>query len=597
MRFLAVIIVIMSGFAFANCPLDEDPIIPPYVGVEGVQLDRSGAVLYTGSREYGNRIMLIAAVIPANASNKAVTWSSSDSAVVTVEDGEVTAVGAGNACITATTDDGGFIDTCTIEVIPLVYYSDYGAAGDGETDDFDAIIAAHTSANLIAAAGGRAKVMADPGKTYYIGGASKTSVIQTDTDWGDANFIIDDTKVSGAGTWIFRIESAQQSINVLNRVSVPIVKNQAQVTLSPPLAGAALLVAVDYTTIRYIRSGSNANNGGSQRDVFIIDKDGIVDTNASIIWDFNNISSLTAYPIDEKQLAVTGGRFTTIADDTVTSVYMSRGIQINRSNTLIEGLRHTVINEITQIRPYSGFLSISTCANVTVQNCMLTGRRVYNRVGTYDIVSDTAVNLKIINCGQTNSIADNTYWGIFASNYSKNILFDNVSFSRFDAHQGVYNATIKNSELGHQGLCVIGSGTLRIENTKVWSSPCFIEFRSDYGSSWEGNVYIENCTYYPPSNNLNGSRIFDTGNDGRHNYGYPCTMPEFIYIDGFRVEDNNAAYNGIELVTGSSSYGGSWPYTLTDTIFIKNYSSPSGIKWRFTNSYLRSNIKVIEIDG
>ena len=89
-------------------------------------------------------------------------------------------------------------------------------------------------------------------------------------------------------------------------------------------------------------------------------------------------------------------------------------------------------------------------------------------MGSYDLSVRRSINVRIINCKQTNDINDDTYWGLFASNYSKNITFDNCIFSRFDAHMGVYNATIRNSTLGYMGINAIGSGTLLIENTKVY---------------------------------------------------------------------------------------------------------------------------------
>ena len=55
----------------------------------------------------GQNHTLSATVQPADASNKRVTWSSSDEEVVTVSSGLLTAVGGGPATITVTTADGG----------------------------------------------------------------------------------------------------------------------------------------------------------------------------------------------------------------------------------------------------------------------------------------------------------------------------------------------------------------------------------------------------------------------------------------------------------------------------------------------------------
>lgn len=60
---------------------------------------------------------LVATVSPASATNKAVTYSSSDSAKVEVSaTGVVTAKANGTAVITVTTTDGGFTDVCAVTV-------------------------------------------------------------------------------------------------------------------------------------------------------------------------------------------------------------------------------------------------------------------------------------------------------------------------------------------------------------------------------------------------------------------------------------------------------------------------------------------------
>ncbi len=65
----------------------------------------------------GETATLVATVTPSNATHPAVIWSSSNSAVASVEySGEVTAVSPGTATITAKTYDGGFKATCKVTV-------------------------------------------------------------------------------------------------------------------------------------------------------------------------------------------------------------------------------------------------------------------------------------------------------------------------------------------------------------------------------------------------------------------------------------------------------------------------------------------------
>ncbi len=81
------------------------------IHVTSVSLDKTSLGLTEGETA-----QLTATVEPEDASNKNVTWESSNTNVATVNNGEVTAVSAGTATITVTTVDGGKTDTCTVTV-------------------------------------------------------------------------------------------------------------------------------------------------------------------------------------------------------------------------------------------------------------------------------------------------------------------------------------------------------------------------------------------------------------------------------------------------------------------------------------------------
>ena len=84
-----------------------------YEKVVSVSLDKSALSLGKGSSD-----KLTATVLPENAMYKTLTWSSSNSAVATVdENGIVTGVAEGFTTITATSDDGGLTAKCLVEVL------------------------------------------------------------------------------------------------------------------------------------------------------------------------------------------------------------------------------------------------------------------------------------------------------------------------------------------------------------------------------------------------------------------------------------------------------------------------------------------------
>ncbi|WP_226681728.1 Ig-like domain-containing protein [Sutcliffiella horikoshii] len=89
---------------------EEEPVIVP---VTGVKMNKSEVTLTAE----GQKTTLTAAVTPSNATNKKVTWSSSDPSVATVSaTGVVTALKNGTTTITVTTDDGNMVDTSTVTV-------------------------------------------------------------------------------------------------------------------------------------------------------------------------------------------------------------------------------------------------------------------------------------------------------------------------------------------------------------------------------------------------------------------------------------------------------------------------------------------------
>ncbi len=101
----------MLAVSFTGCGKDE-PKEPATVSVAGVSLNKSSVNLNEGGSE-----SLTATVSPSNATNKSVSWKSSDAGVATVDaNGKVTAVKAGSATITVTTSDGSKTATCSVTV-------------------------------------------------------------------------------------------------------------------------------------------------------------------------------------------------------------------------------------------------------------------------------------------------------------------------------------------------------------------------------------------------------------------------------------------------------------------------------------------------
>ena len=104
---VTITVTTTDGGKMAGCDVT---VYVPVVPVTSITLDKSSETL-----EKGQTLTLVATVKPDDATNKTVTWSSSDNSVATVDNtGKVTAVGGGSATITAKA--GEFTATCVIKV-------------------------------------------------------------------------------------------------------------------------------------------------------------------------------------------------------------------------------------------------------------------------------------------------------------------------------------------------------------------------------------------------------------------------------------------------------------------------------------------------
>ena len=102
-----------------------------YTSIEGITIS-DASIVFT---QLGETKHLSVEISPEDATDKTITWTSSDTSVCTIsDDGTITAVGYGTATITVTSVDGEFTATCVIYVVrpviltALSYTRQYGDA-------------------------------------------------------------------------------------------------------------------------------------------------------------------------------------------------------------------------------------------------------------------------------------------------------------------------------------------------------------------------------------------------------------------------------------------------------------------------------------
>lgn len=164
--------------------------------VAGVSLDHSKLTLKTGGSE-----KLTATVAPDNATNKVVTWTTSNAAVAEVDsEGKVTAKAAGMATITVTTEDGGYTAVCEVTVERV----SSGSSGGGSS-------AASYTITVKQGAGGTIS----PATSTVNKDASKTFTIKANEGYVIADVLVDGKSVGAVSTYTFDKVGANHTITVV----------------------------------------------------------------------------------------------------------------------------------------------------------------------------------------------------------------------------------------------------------------------------------------------------------------------------------------------------------------------------------------------
>lgn len=513
--------------------------------------------------------------------------------------------------------------------VRIVRYEDFGAKGDGRTDDFVAIKAAHDFANE-----GGQKVVGRRYATYRIHditggtGSPKQIFIRTDVDWTDVKFTIDDTRYyhkDSNNKTIFIVKSDYNTVSVTNKAAIE--KIFSGTTVEKDFTGQldwsdygyeALVVVWNNRHKNFIRYGGNANNGSSQQEIIVVGADGKIRSDTPFMFDYENITSIDIYRMDERHITILGGEFTTLANDTPMLTedwgYFSRNFSVSRSYTTIIGFKHYVKGELPGINvsgntdpkgpPYSGFLSVTACSDVLVKDSILTGRRSSGIAGTYDFSSSRTNNLYLLNVDQSNyykedgvtpSMDYKNYWGIGGTNYCKNLTYDSCELSRFDAHCGLYNGKVINSTICNFEL--IGAGTMEIINTVITPvSNAPIMLRGDYGCTWRGNIVIKDVTV---KSYKKTDAVFISSGWVNHYFGYTCYMPNF-YADNVKWENLESkevlflSFNNPDLVHTPRLYSGEENLNpLVPPVTIK-VTNTNGITYKIYDTEFFSKVTNLE---
>lgn len=365
--------------------------------------------------------------------------------------------------------------------------------------------------------------------------------IQTSVNWGETIFHIDEA-YNTPKAFKFSVDSKKKKIvkTFSNEQKQSILKELVPgvdvVTEFKNLSGSLIYIEDENDRIGFRAGASFDGQSWARQEFFYVEEHGKII--GEVAYSFKDFTNLEILPIDDTYLTINGGCFV-LSGNSSGKGYTKNGIGINRSRVQItnqiirlgEGKIDTAPNART------GFYNFSKVYDVLLENIKLIpyeqdreGKENDVPAGTYGISGNRILNATFRNVTAEGS---QVHWGIFGTNMNKNFKIDGCILNRVDVHFHCWNLSILNSKIGFRGISVTGGGDLIVQNSSV-NSRSFLNFRRDFGSKWEGNIYVSNCKFIPTISRFNTFLDF---NPEDFNYRYPVMFGESIVLKDIVIDN------------------------------------------------------------
>ncbi len=357
-----------------------------------------------------------------------------------------------------------------------VEYEMFGAVGDGITDDYTAIRLTHEFANA-----NKINVHAASNKTYYLKNIPEPIEIQTDTMWNGAKFILDDTQIEGAQSLqdYFVIKPSIEMEELLDPSVLGAIDRET--TYIETFKDQGLIVVELTNEMKRTYQTEADDTGVSQTDVLLIDNGRVL---TSLNEPFEMVTKCVINHVDETEICISGGKFTHRLNTTSPSSPFHRGIKCIRSNVRFDALEYISESNSGVVAPYLGFIKISRTYNVILHGLFTNGIPGNSSVVTLE----SNVNVYIDDVNQM-TFMNPAYSPIITGFNLENVYVRKSTFNAVRFIRACRDLYITSSTLTK--VLVSGYGNLYINDSTLHGSE-FVDLYSETGSSWRGQVMINN---------------------------------------------------------------------------------------------------------
>lgn len=440
----------------------------------------------------------------------------------------------------------------------VVSVRDFGAAGNGTTDDTAAVLAAHTYANSrdlpVSYAGCQAVALQ----------ANAQIPLQTSTDFDSCMLVV----LGGVAT-----VPSFGSFNVLYTITDPACP---EVTVTGAVSSSNLIKGALFPMLGLFDGHGFALLSCGLQVPDRAETGSANYTQAFKVNRFGRVSHPLSTDVSAHAAAITVTyRKTSVKRLRISNVNCTEGawnnqriFDIRRCNVHVDGF--TMMFTGGAFDNVCEIIRLTNCSDVRVDNFITTGRPVTGSEGSYCLAMYGAADIFVDNMNAL------TGWGATGTDDVSGLHFTRCVLNRIDAHASGHNLFADDCDLHEAGMVYgWGGGILSVKNSRVYRSSV-ITSRQDYGGTFFGSMFVDNVEV---NNNFTSTYYAVNLLTNPLGASIPVYAPDVIAVSNLRRTGRASGSNAEFIPVALAVRGASDVVYSPTTVSVSNVSCFPG--WRF----------------